>query len=97
MKAIFISRLALYGPFRCNFLTKAEKPLYFLITLLSSSCLVTIMKQSTLFGRPAVKRKTTKDVAEAASSDPKVAKSFCKQWLKDFQWLDVLHGLSRIE
>ncbi|XP_068733011.1 uncharacterized protein [Montipora capricornis] len=50
------------------------------------------MKQSTLFGRPAVKRKTTEDVAEAASSDPKVAKSFCKQWLKDLQWLEHTDG-----
>ena len=53
---------------------------------------MTIIKQSTLFGRPAVKRKTTEGVAEAGSPDPKVAKSFCKQWLKDFQWLENTDG-----
>ena len=49
---------------------------------------MTIKKQSTLFGRPVVKRKTTEGVAEAASPEPKVAKSFCKQRLKDFKWLE---------
>jgi len=31
------------------------------------------MKQSTLSGHPAVKRKTTEGVTEAGSTDPKVA------------------------
>ena len=53
---------------------------------------MTIIKQSTLFGRLAVKRKTTEGVTEAGSPDPKVAKSFCKQWLKDFQWLEHTDG-----
>ena len=73
--------------FAVSFRTKT-----FLITLVSRSCSMTIMKQSTLFGRPAVKRKTTEGVAEAGSPEPKVAKSFSKQWLKDFQWLEHTDG-----
>ncbi|XP_074632698.1 zinc finger protein 862-like [Acropora palmata] len=55
------------------------------------------MKQSTLFGRPAVKRKTTEGVAEAGSPAPKVAKSFSKQWLKDFQWLEHTDGCGDLD
>ena len=80
----FLSSVGLFTVhFAVSFRTKT-----FLITLVSRSCSVTIMKQSTLFGPPAVKRKTTEGVAEVGSPDPKVAKSFCKQWLKDFKWLE---------
>jgi len=58
--------------FAVTFQTKTEQPLYFLITLLSHSSFVTIMKQLTLSGHPAVKQKTSEGVTEAGWTDPKV-------------------------